>query len=158
MSNNRGWKLCFVAGLFPFTIGIYGYMTGFLVSTVFRPEEPFLVLWKESSLSMGDLMRFNHEAGIFMGIANLCFWQMATLFGGTISTLSYFGIRRGERWTWFFRCAALLWGAGNDTCAAVYLYTNDVMVVPTPLFVDLLGLTGLYLSRDVARIHRSKRS
>jgi len=149
MTHHQGWKFCFVAGLIPFSLGWYGYITGFVLSTVIFPDQPFHLLWKTTSASLAEVSQFNREVAVFLGVSTLCFWQLLIVFGTTISTVSYFGIRRGEAWAWYFLLVILLWGAGNDTLAAVYLYTNDAIVIPTPLFVDFLGLLGIYFSRNI---------
>jgi len=151
MSHKQGWKICFVAGLFPLTIGLMGYLTAFVMSIWLRPEEPVQVLWKTCSFSLKTVMEFDQEAGALFGVATLCFWQLLIVYGAMICTLSFFGLRAGQRWAWYFMCAALVWGAGNDTCAAIYLHVNDVMSIPTPFFVDGFGLAGLFFSRDIVR-------
>ncbi len=156
MTHKQGWKLCFVSGFFPFTIGLSGYITAFLMSTLLHPDEKYRVLWKTTSFTLDSLTGFNHEAGVFFGVLTLTFWQLLIVFGATICSVSYFGLRSAQRWSWFFLCAALAWGAGNDTIVAIYLYMNDVMVIPTPLFVDALGFTGLFLSRDILRSGSSR--
>ena len=108
-------------------------------------------------MSTTGAFEHNHELGVFLGISALCFWQLLIVFGATISSLAYFGLRQGQRWAWYFLLAILCWGAGNDTVAAVYLYQKGVMIIPTPLFVDLLGLTGLFFSRDL-RVKRASGS
>lgn len=149
MTHHQGWKFCFVAGLIPFSLGWYGYITGFVLSTVAHPDRPFHLLWKTMSLSLNEVHQFDHDVAVFLGVSTLCFWQLLIVFGTTISTTAYFGIRRGEVWTWYFLLCILLWGAGNDTVGAIYLYANDVIFIPTPLFVDFLGLLGVYFSRDI---------
>ena len=151
MTHKHGWKFCFVAGLMPFTIGLYGYITAFVMSTLLKPGAPFKVLWKTTSFSLDALAGFNLEAGVFFGILNLTFWQLLIMFGATLCAIAYFGLRAGQRWAWFYLLAAFVWAAGNDSLAAVYLYIKGVMVIPTPILVDLCGLTGLFLSRDVLR-------
>lgn len=151
MTHKQGWKLCFAAGLFPFTVGLSGYATAFVKSTLLQPEEPYLVIWKITSFTLDAVMGFNHEAGVFLGVLSCTFWQLLIVFGATISTVAYFGIRTAQRWSWFFLLAAITWGAGNDTMVSIYLWQNDVMNIPTPLFVDALGFAGLFLSRDILR-------
>ena len=151
MTHRQGWKLCFIAGLMPFAIGLYGYSTAFVMSTLLRPDEPFTVLWKTTSFRLDALAGFNHEAGVLFGIATLTFWQLLIMFGVTLCAIAYFGLRAGQRWAWFYLLAAFVWAAGNDSLAAAYLYIKDVMVIPTPIIVDVCGLTGLFLSRDILR-------
>ncbi len=100
-------------------------------------------------MAMTDVYQYNKELGVFMGISALCFWQLLIVFGATLSSLAYFGLRQGQRWSWYFLLGILCWGAGNDTLASIYLYRQEVMTIPTPLFVDFLGLLGLYFSRNL---------
>jgi hypothetical protein len=151
MSHKQGWKVCFIAGLFPLLVGLAGYLTAFVMSTLIWPEQPVRVLWKTCSFSQSSLAGFDQEAAAFLGVATLCFWQLLVVFGAMVSSLAYFGIRTGQRWTWYFLFIALLWGAGNDTIAALYLHFNEIISIPTPLFVDLFGFVGLFLSRDILR-------
>jgi hypothetical protein len=149
MTHRQGWKFCFVAGLIPFSIGWYGYITGYIMSTIMYPDDKFYLLWKTTSMSLAEVRQFNPEVAAFLGVSTLCFWQLLIVFGSTISTLAYFGIRRGERWSWYFLLIILLWGAGNDTMATFYLWSNNAIFIPTPLFVDFFGLVGLFISRDL---------
>jgi hypothetical protein len=151
MSHKQGWRFCFVAGLIPFSVGLMGYITAFVMSILIWPEEPVRVLWKTCSFSQSSLYDFDPEAAAFLGVATLCFWQLLVVWGGMVMTLSYFAIRTGQRWAWYFILFAVLWGAGNDTIAALYLHFSRVISIPTPLFVDALGLLGLFLSRDILR-------
>jgi hypothetical protein len=149
MTYRQGWKFCFAAGLIPFSIGWYGYITGFLLSTIAYPDRPFNLLWRTLSMPLSEVGQFNPEVATFIGVATLCFWQLLIVFGTTICTIAYFGIRKAQRWSWYFLLVILVWGAGNDTLATFYLVTHDAMFIPTPLFVDLLGLLGIYFSRDI---------
>ena len=151
MTHKQGWKVCYVAGLIPLTIGLYGYTTAFVLSTLIHTSDPFRVLWQTTSFSMDSLSGFDAQAGVLLGVATLCFWQLLIVFGTMVCTLSYFGVQRGQKWAWWFLLFALLWAAGHDIAAAIYLYARDVMTIPTPAVVELLGLTGLVLSRDILK-------
>eukprot|EP01084_Bolivina_argentea_P017217 32163_1 len=149
MSYKEGWILCFIAGLIPFFVGIGGYLTAFILSCVINPNENFQVLWQTLSFSLNTLTAYNDDAGTFFAIASLCFWQLLIAFGALISSLSYFALRNGEKWSFYLISVALLWAAGNDTCVAIYLYNKGSMNIPTPIFVDIIGIIGLWKSRDI---------
>lgn len=154
-SYKKSWKFVFVAGCMPFVVGITGYATAVIRSIALFPDSPFVVLWKTSKQSFRSIEQTNAEFSSFFAAATIGFWQLLIVLGFTICCLSYFGIRTGQKWSWFACLAVLLWGAGNDTFIAVFLWQRDAMTIPTPLFVDAVGLFGLYGSRDILRNHAS---
>jgi len=154
MGYKTDWKLVFLAGIIPCCIGIGGYLTTFIGSVLLYRDDKFRVLWQTLPWSINELEEMDVAASIFFSVAAVCFWQLLIIFGILIASLSYFGIRNGLRWCWYLCLIGLVWGAGNDTAASILLYTSGAMNIPSPIFVDIFGIIGLWRCRDILTQHK----
>lgn len=138
-----GWRLTFLTGLLPFLVALAMYVLFFL--SLNNPSEP----WRASGFatvqfSLDDIRACNEGiADLFVLSQNIQFANVMNT-GFLILVISFFGLRRGERWAWWTLLIVLLWVGLNDSMALV----RDGQT-PISLIGIAVGLFGLGLARPV---------
>lgn len=119
------------AGFFPLSVGSFFYV-----------------------LTMRDQWKGIHSTAVYLAqitYANL----MAT--GLSCIVVGYWGIRSRRSWCWWLLFFLFFWVGVNDTYATTSAYFEGVARFgPVPAIPTILGIAGLFLSRELA-FQRSRR-
>ncbi|WP_301149834.1 hypothetical protein [Mycobacterium simiae] len=150
-----GWRLNFAAGAIPLSAGLVTLVTTRL--GVAHPDAP----WPTGLSSLG--FTFNRLAGAGSGAQQWA--ELTGSVGGVnvaaaaiaVSVVSWFGLRTGQRWAWWFLAFCLLWIGLHDAVAATRFFaaTGQPIVIMPYTYVALM-FAGLVRSRRAIFTRRAK--
>ena len=133
----------------PAVVGMGGYLTGFLQSTIIMPQGHWHVLGWSYDFRFAELARHNQVAGAVFRTSMQMGWANIHNAGLLMASLAYFGVRRGHAWAWVACAYGMTWGGINDAAATVELYRQTGGgIPPLPILAVGLAFTGLWLTRD----------
>jgi hypothetical protein len=133
----------------PAVVGMAGYLTGFLQSTIIVPQGNWHALGWSYDFRFAELLTHNQAAGAAFRASMQMGWANIHNAGLLMALLAYFGVRRGHAWAWVACAYGIAWGGINDAVATVGLYRETGGgVPPLPILSICLAFTGLWLTRD----------
>ena len=137
-----GWRLLFLAGLFPLIVGSMAYFH-YLTHIFSQPADEWIGLLNipgDVSLEDPTAMAANIRSMYHILSVNL----MNT--GFIVAYISYFWVRTRSKPGWFAVLIILCWVGGNDSVAFLSKHIVTGFVFPAPLIALALGAIGLGLS------------
>lgn len=152
MGYRVGWKVCFVGVLFPFIVGLCAYISGFIYSILLSPSANWSFLpFIRFDFSFTDILSHDKElVAVFLAHVESA-WSNVHNAGTLGLCIIYFGLRQGQRWSWFILAYLLLWSAINYSMTAWHLYELTERVVVLPIISKAIFAIGLGVSIDVFR-------
>lgn len=135
---------CIVAaGSVPFLLSVAMYIAVFVGAA--NPSKPWLAgepLPHADSYTLDEVKKFNHDLGVDLFAAQHVQYANLLHTGIIAMVLSYFGLRRYQKWAWYMLIFTVLWPATNDLIALLISGGTALPFLP-----DSLGITGLLLTR-----------
>jgi hypothetical protein len=147
-----GWRLIVVGTLMPAVVGMTGYLTGFILSTLVAPERNWQALIWSYDFRFAELLTHNTDLAAAFQASMQMGWANIHSSGVLMAALGYFGIRHGQGWAWVACAYGITWAGGNDALATLKLYQQtDGGVPPLPVVAVALTFVGLWMTRGCLR-------
>lgn len=147
--DTPGWKLTFAAGFIPFFAGLMLFVTGKIGVLASDGDWPIGI--GRLDFSFAEIQAVSHDSGAFLKFISDIGSVNTVMSAVAVVAVSYFALKKGERWAWWFLLACLVWVGFSDAYNTAVFYFETSPVMPLPLMPSLyvaLMAAGLFRSRQ----------
>jgi len=135
-----GWRFSFIAGFVPLLAGLSTLVTTWL--GVARPDSKLWTGVSTLNFSYSSLSQAGSDAQVFTQLSGSVGGVNIVAAAVAVSVVARFGLRRGQRWAWWFLAFCLAWVGLHDA----FMATRFFQATGQPIWVLPYSYCGLMLA------------